>query len=103
MTHAFRAMIRINFVDGFALINSIIGTFWFTDVAVDAFFSDFEGHNYKSLVTHSGTNALTSPFNAMISRTIVAEIERWISCDDKKTVSIVFFDNSRFMFAISIS
>ena len=37
MTYAFRAFIRINFIDFFALINCIIRAFRLADVTVNAF------------------------------------------------------------------
>lgn len=75
MSYTFRAQIRINFVNQFALENRFVRTRRFAHIAVDAFVRNHQRHDFSRnfFATTGATNALTSPPIAAISRTSEAE------------------------------
>ena len=44
MTHAFRALGRVNFINLRAEVDRLIGAFRFAHITVDAFIGDHQGH-----------------------------------------------------------
>jgi hypothetical protein len=44
MPHALGALVLVDFVNFWPKKNSFIGTLWLTDIAIDAFISDHQGH-----------------------------------------------------------
>lgn len=97
MPHAFCAFIRINFINHITLINSRVRTYWLADIAINAFISDYQRHNYlpnlffNAAATSGGTNAVISPPSVAISRTRLDEIDMYFSDGTKKILSIVGF------------
>ena len=93
MADALSALCGINFVDLHALINCTVRTLWFTDVTVDALVGDFEAHGDSPTFATSArmvngcTNSLTSPPRIAISRTMVAEINMYLSEGVRNMVS----------------
>src|SRR5690606_19080733 len=111
VAHAFSAQVGVDHVVVGPHGYCIIGTFWFTDVAIDAFVSDEQGHvvslgkasqlllgprpasrRSATLVcsqrsTDGNTNLLTSPPNWAISRTMEPEMNWYCSDGVRNSVS----------------
>jgi hypothetical protein len=44
VAHAFCALVGVDFIDLWAKVDRLIGTFRFTHIAIDAFVGDHQGH-----------------------------------------------------------
>ena len=93
MSHAFSTFARINFIDFDALVDRAVGALRLAHITVDALIGDFETHVYlptldiSAFIVSGCTNSPTSPPMMAISRTMVAEMNMYLSDGVKNMVS----------------
>ena len=93
MPDALGALCRVNLIDLDTLKNRVVGAFRLADIAVDALISNLECQVYFPTLPSSAravsgcTNSLTSPPSVAISRTIVAEMNMYLSDGVRNMVS----------------
>ena len=93
MPDALSALCSVNLINLRALKNRIVGAFRLAYIAVDALIGNLECQDYFPTLPSSAravsgcTKSLTSPPNVAISRTIVAEINMYLSDGVRNMVS----------------
>lgn len=93
MSDAFSAFCRIDLINLDALIDCGVGAFRLANITVDALIRDLEAHDalptfvISACMVSGWTNSLTSPPRIAISRTIVAEMNMYLSEGVKNMVS----------------
>ena len=93
MPDALGAFCGVNLIDLEALKNRIVGAFRLADIAVDALIGNLKCQDYFPTLPSSAraisgcTKSLTSPPSVAISRTIVAEINMYLSDGVRNMVS----------------
>jgi hypothetical protein len=50
MSHALGTTVRVNFINKFTLEDGVVWALWLTDIAVDAFISNNQGHRAGVLI-----------------------------------------------------